>query len=102
MRETRTLTLEDAVRLLTSVPAERYGLAQRGRLEPGYAADLVLFDPAQVGMVPTEMVADLPQGERRLLQRSRGVDHVFVNGTPVVEDGQGVARRPGKVLRGGR
>ena len=101
VRELRALGLEHAVRLLTSVPAERYGIRGRGRLAPGYAADLVLFDPARVATRRTEMVYDLPHGQRRLLQGAEGVEWVFVNGTPVVERGVPSGRRPGRVLRGG-
>jgi N-acyl-D-aspartate/D-glutamate deacylase len=101
VRELGALGLEEAVRLLTSVPAERYGLVGRGRLVPGYAADLVCFDPRRVGTRPTTMVYDLPQRQRRLLQGAEGVEHVFVNGVAVVEHGVPTARRPGRVLRGG-
>ena len=101
VRELRALALEEAVRLVTSVPAERYGLHGRGRLAPGCAADLVLFDPARVAMRPTEMVYDLPRGQRRLLQRAEGIVDVFVNGVPVVADGAPAGSRPGRVLRGG-
>jgi len=101
VRELGALSLEEAVRLVTSVPAERYGLRGRGRLAPGYAADLVLFDPERVAMLPTEMVYDLPRGQRRLLQRAEGIVDVFVNGTAVVEGGAPTDRRPGRVLRGG-
>ncbi len=101
VRDLGALPLEQAVRLVTAVPAERYGLHGRGRLAPGYAADLVLFDPARVAMRPTEMVYDLPRGQRRLLQRAEGIVDVLVNGTPVVADGVPTGRRPGRVLRGG-
>jgi len=101
VRDLGALPLEQAVRLVTSVPAERYGLHGRGRLAPGCAADLVLFDPARVAMRPTEMVYDLPRGQRRLLQRAEGIVEVLVNGTPVVADGAPTDRRPGRVLRGG-
>jgi N-acyl-D-aspartate/D-glutamate deacylase len=102
VRERGVLGLEEAVRMITSVPAERYGLTGRGRLAPGNAGDLVLFDPATVEMRSTELVHDLPGGQRRLLQRADGIEYVFVNGTAVVERGQPVDRRPGRVLRGGR
>ena len=102
VRETGKLSIEEAVRLVTSVPAERYGLAGRGRLATGFAADLVLFDPARVATRKTEMVHDLPGGQRRLLQGAEGIVQVWVNGTAVVEDGKAVDRRPGRVLRGGR
>ncbi len=101
VRELGALRLEEAVRLLTAVPAARYGLRGRGRLAPGAAADLVVFDPARVAMRSTEMVHDLPRGERRLLQRADGIVSVLVNGAAVVEDGVPTDRRPGRVLRGG-
>src|SRR5207244_329474 len=101
VRDLGALPLEQAVRLVTAVPAERYGPHGRGRLAPGYAADLVLFDPARVAMRPTEMVYDLPRGQRRLLQRREGIVDVFVNGVPVVADGAPAGSRPGRVLRGG-
>src|SRR4029450_7204712 len=97
-----TCGVEGARSLVTSVPGERYGLVGRGRLAPGYAADLVCFDPRRVGTRPTTMVYDLPQRQRRLLQGAEGVEHVFVNGVAVVERGVPTARRPGRVLRGGR
>ncbi len=102
VRELGALSPEAAVRLLTSVPAERYGLAGRGRLAPGMAADVVLFDPSRIGTRPTTMVHDLPRGQRRLLQGAEGIEHVLVNGVAVVEHGVPTARRPGRVLRGGR
>jgi N-acyl-D-aspartate/D-glutamate deacylase len=101
VRERGKLSLEEAVRLVTSVPAERYGLVGRGKLAPGYAADAVLFDPARVATRKTEMVHDLPGRQRRLLQGAEGIVQVWVNGTAVVEDGRAVDRRPGRVLRGG-
>ena len=101
VRELGALRLEDAVRLLTSVPAERYGIRGRGRLSAGYAADLVLFDPTRVATRPTQVVHDLPGGQRRLLQGAEGVEYVFVNGEPLVERTVPVDRRPGRVLRGG-
>jgi N-acyl-D-aspartate/D-glutamate deacylase len=102
VRTRQRLGLEEAVRLVTSVPAARYGLRGRGRIAPGYAADLVLFDPDRVGMRPTEVVHDLPEGKPRLLQRAAGVEWVFVGGGAVVERGKPTGRRPGRVLRGGR
>jgi N-acyl-D-aspartate/D-glutamate deacylase len=101
-RERGRLGLEEAVRLVTAVPAERYGLHGRGRIAPGLAGDLVLFDPERVGTLPTELVHDLPEGQPRLLQRAVGVEWVFVGGEPVVERGRSTGRRPGRVLRGGR
>jgi N-acyl-D-aspartate/D-glutamate deacylase len=102
VREAGRLSLEEAVALVTSRPAERYRLAGRGRIAVGAAADLVLFDPVHIGMRPTELVHDLPQGQRRLVQRAQGIEYVFVNGTAVVERGAPMDRLPGRLLRGGR
>ncbi|GIW42527.1 MAG: amidohydrolase [Candidatus Binatia bacterium] len=102
VRELGALELEEAVRLLTSVPAERYGLERRGRIAEGYAADLVAFDPAKVGLERTELVSDLPGGASRLLQRARGIEFVWVAGELVVRAGRETGARPGKVLRGGK
>ena len=99
VRETGTLTLEQAVWRLTGHPASVFGIADRGRLAPGMAADLVAFDPATVGVAPLERVHDLPAGADRLVARSRGIHHVWVNGTPIVSEGADVPAQPGKVLR---
>jgi len=101
VREQRRLSLEEAVRMVTSKPADRYGLIGRGRLVPGAAADVVVFDPARVGTRQTELVCDLPEGQRRLLQKADGIDWVFVNGAAVVEDGTPTDRLSGRLLRGG-
>lgn len=101
VRERGVLGLEEAVRMVSAVPAERYGLHGRGRIAPGFAADLVLFDAARVGVRPTEMVHDLPQRQRRLLQAADGIEHVLVNGTAVVEHGVPTGRAAGRLLRGG-
>jgi N-acyl-D-aspartate/D-glutamate deacylase len=101
VRELGALRLEDAVRMLTSRPAEVYGLRDRGTLAAGLAADVVLFDPKTIRMRPTEVVADLPGGEKRLLQRAEGIPLVLVNGRAVVEDGEPTGALAGRVLRGG-
>src|SRR5262249_10519802 len=86
-RDRGALTLEDAVRRVTSVPARLYGLGARGELRVGWAADLVLFDIAQLDVQRTELVHDLPGGAARLIQRPRGIEHVIVNGGVLVEHG---------------
>jgi N-acyl-D-aspartate/D-glutamate deacylase len=93
VRERGALTLEDAVRRLTSVPARLFGIRKRGALLPGYAADLVLFDPAKVGRGPKQRVFDLPGGHPRLTTPALGVHGVWVNGVRELE------RLPGKFLR---
>jgi N-acyl-D-aspartate/D-glutamate deacylase len=100
VRELQALSLEEAVRLLTSAPARLYGLSGRGEIRPGFAADLVIFDPQRVGLQRTELVADLPGGASRLIQRAVGVDHLIVNGAVLIDGGQQTDARGGRVLRG--
>jgi N-acyl-D-aspartate/D-glutamate deacylase len=102
VRERHLLTIEEAVRLLTDVPAQLYGLVDRGRLAPGYHADIVVIDPATVATDEIGMRFDLPGGSGRLYAGAQGIDHVVVNGTPVVRDSQLTDARPGSVLRSGQ
>jgi N-acyl-D-aspartate/D-glutamate deacylase len=101
-REKGVLTLEDAVWRLTGQPAEVFGLAERGRIAPGFHADLVAFDPATVGSEPLERVRDLPGGADRLIAHSIGIEHVWVNGTAIRRDGKDIPdARPGQLLTAG-
>jgi N-acyl-D-aspartate/D-glutamate deacylase len=106
VREKRALSLEQAVRLLTSRSAEVFGLHDRGRVAPGLAADLVVFDPATIGCTPLRRVQDQPAGADRLVADGLGIDAVIVNGTAIRANGEDVVDRagplPGRVLRGGR
>jgi N-acyl-D-amino-acid deacylase len=99
VRELGVLRLEDAVRLVTSVPAQLYGLARRGTLAAGAAADVVLFDRTAIGLARTELAHDLPGGAARLIQRPIGVEHVIVNGALLVEHGAQTEARSGSLLR---
>lgn len=99
VRDLGLLTLEESVRLLTSVPAELYGLADRGRLAPGTHADLVVFDPATVAPGRERTVDDLPGGASRIVVDSVGVERVLVAGTEIVTDGTFTGATPGTVLR---
>jgi len=102
VRDRGLFSLPEAVRLVSALPAERFGLAERGRIIEGAAADLVLFDADRVGTRPTEVVHDLPGGRGRLLQEAIGIEWVLVNGEAVVMHGVPTVARPGRVLRGGR
>jgi len=97
------LSLEAAVKRLSDDPARAYRIPGRGRLAPGYWADVVVLDPAAVDALPPEWVHDLPGGEPRFVSRARGVEWSLVNGEPVLERGRVVERaageRPGQVLR---
>jgi N-acyl-D-aspartate/D-glutamate deacylase len=101
VRETGTFTLEEAVRRLTSDPARKYRIPGRGTIAPGNHADLVLFDPASVGVSPLERVRDLPGGGRRMIRHPRGVHGVWVNGVRVFngKDYEALSAGPGTVLR---
>ena len=103
-REKAVLSLEQAVWRLTGQPVQIFGITDRGLIREGLAADLVAFDPDTVGVDgDLERVWDLPAGADRLIARSTGVEHVWVNGTAIRQDGQDVENaRPGKLLRGGR
>ena len=95
------ISLEQAVRQMTSVPAALFGLRQRGLLAPGHHADIVVFDAEKVGRGPVYMRRDLPGDEARVYADATGIDHVFVNGTEIVREGQHTGALPGKVLRSG-
>lgn len=89
-RGRRLFDLPEAVRKMTSMPADQVGLQDRGRLAVGKKADLVIFDAAAIR---DEATFDMPQ------QYATGISHVLVNGTPVVENGQHTGARPGRALR---
>jgi N-acyl-D-amino-acid deacylase len=100
VRERGVLGLEEAVRALSFTPASVLGLRGRGLLRPGFAADVVVFDPDAVEHLPPRRVADLPGGGERLWRDARGIDAVIVNGEVVVDAGVPTPARPGSVLRG--
>lgn len=85
VRERGAMPLAEAVRRLTSHPAQVLGLGERGRIAPGLAADLLLFDPATVGRGPRRRVHDLPGGAARLHTDALGVHGVWVNGQQVAD-----------------
>jgi N-acyl-D-aspartate/D-glutamate deacylase len=103
VRERRALSLEDGVRRITAMPAELFGLRDRGRLVPGLAADITVFDPDTIADHEPELVRDLPGGGPRLVQRASGIRWSFVNGRAVIEDGRlpepAGGRGPGRLLR---
>lgn len=90
VREEKLLSLEEAIWKMTGYPARRMGFRDRGRLSPGLEADIVVFDP--------ETIADRATFEDPL-QTAEGIDHVLVNGVPVLWNGEPVGTMPGRVLR---
>ena len=100
VRERKVLSLEEAVRRMTSDPADFFGIRDRGRIAPGMAADLVMFDPATVGSGGRpERLHDLPGGGKRMVKRSRGVEMTLVNGVVTWEKGALTGAAAGRVLR---
>ena len=99
VRDKGLFDLADGIRRVTSMPAQLYGIADRGEIAPGKFADLLLFDPATVGRGAIRRVDDLPGGESRLVRDASGVHGVWVNGTGVYDgDGYRDVPPPGHVL----
>jgi N-acyl-D-aspartate/D-glutamate deacylase len=90
VRVRKVISLEEAIRKMTSLPAAHFRFADRGAIKEGLAADLVLFDPAKV--------ADAATFEKPHAYAT-GIPHVFVNGVAVVKDGEHTGAKPGVVLR---
>jgi N-acyl-D-aspartate/D-glutamate deacylase len=102
VRDRQLITLEEAVHLLSEVPARLYGLRDRGRIEPGGFADLVVFDPNTIAPGSVARRDDLPGGASRLYANAIGVEHVVVNGTSIIAAGNYTGERPGQVIRSAR
>jgi N-acyl-D-amino-acid deacylase len=102
VRDRQVMTLERAIKRLTSEPADFFGIKNRGRLLPGMAADVVVFDYNTVGSAKRgEMRNDLPGGGRRIVMPSRGIEHVIVNGKALYHEGKASDTLSGQVLRSG-
>jgi N-acyl-D-amino-acid deacylase len=101
VRERGVLDMAEAVWQLSGRPAAIFGIRDRGRLAPGLAADLMLFDPATVGRGPKQRVFDLPGGAPRLTTAARGLKGVWINGVQVADENGAIAgeARPGRLLR---
>jgi N-acyl-D-amino-acid deacylase len=99
VRERKIMSLETAVRRLTSIPAALFGIYDRGLLQPGMAADIVIFDPETVKPLPHEVVHDFPTGAMRIREPADGIYMTIVNGQVLLEDGVHTGALPGKVLR---
>ena len=100
VREQEALTLEEAVRQLSFVPASHWKLAGRGLLREGWNADVVIFDPQTVEPQVPELTYDLPAGARRLKQKANGFLATIVNGEVVLRNNEHTGALPGQLLRG--
>jgi len=100
VRERKVLSLEEAVRRMTSDPADFFGIRNRGRLAAGLAADITIFDPASVASVGRpERRYDLPGGAKRMVMRSKGIEYTIVNGAIIWEKDALTEAKAGQVLR---
>ena len=99
VRKRGVLSLEKAVHKLTQVPATLFGIPNRGVLEEGKVADLVLFDPATVTAKTPKYAYDLPCNGRRLVSESEGIKATFVAGTQLYDEGKHTGAMPGRILR---
>ncbi|MDF1817795.1 MAG: amidohydrolase family protein [Immundisolibacteraceae bacterium] len=99
VRDTGAVSLEEGVRKLTSEPADFFGIKNRGRIEVGCKADLVLLDPDTVACGDKQVVNDLPSGGKRFVTPAAGIHATFVNGTMLYQNGEHVGGLPGRVLR---
>ena len=97
----KLIPVEEAVRMMTSDPAELFGLTDRGVVREGAHADLVIFDPTTIASEPARLVEDLPGGSPRLFAASIGVVRVLVGGTEIIVDGTPTGALPGSVIRSG-
>jgi N-acyl-D-amino-acid deacylase len=91
VRELNVIPLEEAVRRMTSLPAQRFHFTDRGLLRPGYAADLVIFDE---NTISDKATYEAPHAY------ATGISYVLVNGVPVVENGKHTGKKPGQILLG--
>ncbi len=102
LRGRKLVSLERAIAMMTSEPADLFGLIDRGRIEQGAQADLVLFDPETVSATGAYAVTDLPDGSLRLVSDPFGIRKVIVNGQLTIDEGEPTGARAGTLLRSGR
>jgi N-acyl-D-aspartate/D-glutamate deacylase len=103
VRDKQALSLEHAVKRITSEPAQFFGISDRGVLRPGLAADITIFDLNTIGSPERpEIRHDLPGGGRRLVTQAEGIAYTLVNGQVLYEGQRHTGVLPGQVLRAGR
>ena len=99
VRQKQIMSLEDAIRKLTFIPASLFGLYDRGLVRRGLAADLMVFDPTTIAPLEPGEAYDLPGGSRRRKQLAKGIEFTVVNGQVLIEKGEHTGAYPGKVAR---
>ena len=102
VRRYEVITLEQAVHQLTEKPARMYGLKERGLLKAGWYADLVVFDPQEVGRGPVYTRNDMPAGSGRLYAEAQGIHNIIVNGKEIIRNGRYLGSPAGSIIRPGR
>ena len=102
VRDEKTMTLEDAHYKLSYLPAHLGGFKDRGAIREQAPADIVVYDLEKLEVLPSEVAEDLPGGEWRRIQKSKGYNWILVNGEITFENGEPTGALPGKFLRGGR
>jgi N-acyl-D-aspartate/D-glutamate deacylase len=102
IRGRKLVPVEFAVKMMTSQPAKLFGLVDRGELREGACADVVVFNPDEIGSEDAMLVTDLPGNSSRLTAGSFGVKRVLVNGVTIVENGVANGAVPGTVLKSGK
>jgi N-acyl-D-aspartate/D-glutamate deacylase len=102
IRGRKLVPVEFAVKMMTSQPAKLFGLVDRGELREGACADVVVFNPDEIGSEDAMLVTDLPGNSSRLTAGSFGVKRVLVNGVTIVENGVANGEVPGTVLKSGK
>ena len=95
-----TRRIEEAVNMLTFVPASHWGLRGRGLLREGFAADINVFDPTTIAPQMPVVKHDLPAGAKRLVQKADGIAATIVNGDVLLRDGEHTGALPGQLVRG--
>jgi N-acyl-D-amino-acid deacylase len=103
VRGKQAITLEHAIKRITAEPARFFGMADRGELRPGLAADITIFDFDRIGSPERpEVRYDFPGGGRRLVTQAEGIEYTIVNGKVLYENGRHTGALPGRVLRSGQ
>ncbi|HTT78001.1 MAG TPA: amidohydrolase family protein, partial [Candidatus Binataceae bacterium] len=100
VHDKQAFTLEEAIRMLTAVPASNWNLTGRGMLKEGWHADVIVFDPDRIRPMLPSLEHDLPAGARRLKQKADGMMATIVNGEVLLRNNEHTGALPGRLLRG--